>query len=479
MTKSLILDLHNDLINGKKTIKDIVDNVKKIHDKISITNSIITSTINSVDINKLQTELKNNEDNLLYAIPYSLKDNVSTKDILSTGGSLFLSNYVPPFSATIYNLLLNKQALLTSKASLDEFGLGGTGTYCYTGDVLNYYDNTRITGGSSSGSVNLVASGADLFSIGTDTGDSIRHPSSFLGTVGYKPTYGIISRYGIFPYSPSLDHVGIIANYVADCAIAADTLVQYDENDYTSQKIEKNFYKNLKEEKALTFNVIKDIEKYLDDSVLDLYKNAIEQIKQQGHKINEVPVKWEVIKAIAPTYQIITYAEANSCYANMTGIPFGKNFDENITGYTNIITNNRTKGFGSQVKRRFTIGAYITQNKNYEGIFKKARKLRALMIQENEMLLSNCDAYIIPSASSIAPKIDDVKNKKYSSNLADDLLQLANFGSSPSITIPVGFSKIEKMPFGININTKRFEDQKMFNIALTLENIFKFNKENR
>ena len=259
MTKSLILDLHNDLINGKKTIKDIVDNVKKIHDKISITNSIITSTINSVDINKLQTELKNNEDNLLYAIPYSLKDNVSTKDILSTGGSLFLSNYVPPFSATIYNLLLNKQALLTSKASLDEFGLGGTGTYCYTGDVLNYYDNTRITGGSSSGSVNLVASGADLFSIGTDTGDSIRHPSSFLGTVGYKPTYGIISRYGIFPYSPSLDHVGVIANYVADCAIVADTLVQYDENDYTSQKIEKNFYKNLKEEKALTFNVIKDI----------------------------------------------------------------------------------------------------------------------------------------------------------------------------------------------------------------------------
>ena len=479
MTKSLILDLHNDLINGKKTIKDIVDNVKKIHDKISITNSIITSTINSIDINKLQTELKSNEDNLLYAIPYSLKDNVSTKDILSTGGSLFLSNYVPPFSATIYNLLLNKQALLTSKASLDEFGLGGTGTYCYTGDVLNYYDNTRITGGSSSGSVNLVASGADLFSIGTDTGDSIRHPSSFLGTVGYKPTYGIISRYGIFPYSPSLDHVGVIASYVADCAIAADTLVQYDENDYTSQKIEKNFYKNLKEEKALTFNVIKDIEKYLDDSVLDLYKNAIEQIKQQGHKINEVPVKWEVIKAIAPTYQIITYAEANSCYANMTGIPFGKNFDENITGYTNIITNNRTKGFGPQVKRRFTIGAYITQNKNYEGIFKKARKLRALMIQENEMLLSNCDAYIIPSASSIAPKIDDVKNKKYSSNLADDLLQLANFGSSPSITIPVGFSKIEKMPFGININTKRFEDQKMFNIALTLENIFKFNKENR
>ena len=238
-------------------------------------------------------------------------------------------------------------------------------------------------------------------------------------------------------------------------------------------------FKNLKEEKALTFNVIKDIEKYLDDSVLELYKNAIGQIKKQGHKINEVPVKWEVIKAIAPTYQIITYAEANSCYANMTGIPFGKNFDENITGYTNIITNNRTKGFGSQVKRRFTIGAYITQNKNYEGIFKKARKLRALMIQENEMLLSNCDAYIIPSASSIAPKIDDVKNKKYSSNLADDLLQLANFGSSPSITIPVGFSKIEKMPFGININTKRFEDQKMFNIALTLENIFKFNKENR
>ena len=139
MTKSLILDLHNDLINGKKTIKDIVDNVKKIHDKISITNSIITSTINSVDINKLQTELKSNEDNLLYAIPYSLKDNVSTKDILSTGGSLFLSNYVPPFSATIYNLLLNKQALLTSKASLDEFGLGGTGTYCYTGSIFNWY----------------------------------------------------------------------------------------------------------------------------------------------------------------------------------------------------------------------------------------------------------------------------------------------------------------------------------------------------
>ncbi len=473
---SKILSFHNRLVNNEITLKEYYEYIGKNIHKIEFSNSFMVDTIDQIDFNQLQQKVNANKNNLLFGVPYTLKDNFMTKGIVTTSGSKFLKDFIPPYNATVYDLLKEKECCLVAKIAMDEFGLGGTGLFSFHAYVRNVYNKEHMTGGSSSGSVNAVAADCCLFSLGTDTGDSVRRPSSFLGTVGFKPTYGLISRYGVAPYSPSLDHVGIIANYVADCAIVMQTLAKLDEKDYTSYELSNSqFFSNLKEEKNITLNVIDGVEQYLSTEVIAPYQKAITNLQQNGIKIKKIKIDWEIIKMISPVYKILTYAEANSCYANLTGVTFGTNFDKDIRGFFNVIKNNRTKGFGKQIKRRFIIGAYITKSENYQSLFMKSKKYRTFLINFNNKLLENADGYILPGASSIAPKIVDVENGNYKPTLADDFLQLANFASTPSITIPLCY--VKGLPFGININARIKEDQKLLNIALRLENIFKFKKE--
>lgn len=475
MAQSMILDYHKKIINNKSHISTTFNEIKKNIVKINNSHTFITTTFNDIDIKEYEKSINNNLDNLLFAVPYTLKDNITTKDILTTGGSKILQNYIPPFNATLYDLINKKQAILIGKTNLDEFGLGDSGTYSAFGDVTNFYDNRCITGGSSSGSVNAIAANTCFFSIGTDTGDSSRRPSTYLGVVGFKPSYGLISRYGVLPYAPSLDTVGIIANYVTDIAIVADAIIKFDEKDYTSQNIKfDGFLKSLKPIEKIRFSVIKDIDKYLEKNAAASYFKSIELIKKHGHIINEVEIDWALVRIIPTIYKVISCVEAKSCYANLTGITFGKNFDD-ISGFEKIITNNRTKGFGNQFKRRLIIGGFSTYKENYHDVYKLASKFRTLIIQQVNKLLANNDAFILPGTSSTAPLISDVKNGKFKTNEADDIVQLSNFASTPSISIPTEF--IGKLPYGINISTHINDDQKLLNIALTLEEIFKFHKE--
>ncbi|ASJ89151.1 MAG: aspartyl/glutamyl-tRNA amidotransferase subunit A [Candidatus Malacoplasma girerdii] len=481
MNKSQILSLHKKLIDSKITINEVVNKVKQTQNKLKDTNTIITSTINLADIKKLQDNLVNEKDNLLYAIPYSLKDNIATENIKTTGGSLFLKDFIPPYSATVYELLKAKNGILTSKVNLDEFGLGGTGIFSAFGIVRNIYNSDYTTAGSSSGSVNAVASGESLYSIGTDTGDSIRRPASFVGVVGFKPSYGLVSRYGVYPYAPSLDHVGVLAQYVTDVAIVFETIAAFDDKDMSSQQNPiPCYYKCLTPMSELKIGVIKGIESHLASDVKELYLNAIKQLKANGHKIIEKNVDWSLIETIGITYKIISYAEATSCYANMTGICFGTNFDNNIRGFEKIIKNNRSKGFGRQLKRRFIIGEYLTSAENYFDLLYKSRKCRQALSDLYDSLCDGVDVFINPGASSTAFKINNVINKKVDANICDDIQELGNFSGSPSITIPVGLSKENNLPFGITINAKYKEDQKLLNVALTMETIFDFKqKENQ
>lgn len=282
MTKSKILNLHDKLINKQISIKEVVSQMQKNFDNFKHTNSIITNTMDLIDVNALQSKLDENKDNLLFAIPYTLKDNIATKNIRTTGGSEFLRNFVPPYSATVYKLLNEQNAILLGKANLDEFGIGNSGLTTAYGEVCNYYDNSRITSGSSSGSVNSVAANFGLFSIGTDTGDSIRKPSSYVGTVGFKPSYGAISRYGVYPYAPSLDHVGIIADYVTDIAIVAQYVFKHDENDFTSYDLENKYYENLKPFAKPKIAIFDGVEEFLEPDVLKEYNRVIQLLKDNG-----------------------------------------------------------------------------------------------------------------------------------------------------------------------------------------------------
>ncbi|MDE7100202.1 MAG: hypothetical protein K2N99_03145, partial [Malacoplasma sp.] len=227
-------EIKNNDSNFKKYYEDTLDQLNK-NKKLNAFLSLI----------KNYQYVKNNSSSNLNKILYAVKDNINVRDTITTGGSLFFENYKSPYSASVIKLLDDAGAIPICKTNLDEFGLGGTGLFSAYGDVLNPIDESRIAGGSSSGSAVLVAKKIVAFALGTDTGDSIRMPASFLGVYGYKPSYGLVSRFGVFPYSPSIDHVGVFANSVADVAIVMDVINHYDKKDFTSQITKIDFYQNI------------------------------------------------------------------------------------------------------------------------------------------------------------------------------------------------------------------------------------------
>ena len=423
-------------------------------------------------INKNTINNEINTGHILNGIIYSLKDNITTSNILTTGGSLFLKNYIPTHDSTVYNLLKNTGANLLTKDNMDEFGLGGTGTFSAFGQLTNPIDKERIVGGSSSGSSVMVKKDLVSFSIGTDTGDSIRKPASFLGIVGFKPSYGMISRYGVYPYAPSMDHVGIIAKYITDIAIVFSTLNKFDKKDLTSIQMNKEYdFNNLKPDKSKKIAIIKQSLDYMLDNEKKIFIDYLFQLKNDGFSITEVDFNQTLIEAIDPIYKIISYSEANSCYSNLTGVTFGDD-NNDYKNWKDLIVKNRTEKLGDQLKRRFVIGSYSIIGENFEKIYVKSKKIRTLIIDEINKILDQFDAYIIPGASRIAPLLSDFKNNISDSNFGDDLLQIANFAGLPSITIPA----IEYLnnPLGINITSKNFNDETLLNIALAIED---FNNE--
>ncbi|MBQ0045779.1 MAG: Asp-tRNA(Asn)/Glu-tRNA(Gln) amidotransferase GatCAB subunit A [Mycoplasma sp.] len=454
--KSIILDLHEQLKSGKVSPQQLVDNAKALADKYAFTNSIITPIFKAND--------KFDPNNLLSCIPYSLKDNVSTEGIITTGGSKFLSNYIPPYNASVYGLLKNAGASLVCKDAMDEFGLGGTGTHCFTGPVYNPLDKTRRTGGSSSGSVVNVQTGISAFAIATDTGDSIRRPASLVGVVGYKPTYGAISRYGVLPYAPSFDHVGIVTKYVTDAVIVAEKVIKHDPKDYTSSTMLNNVkLDNLKEEGVIRFVILTNLVEMLDQDKQVAFNALVEKLRQKGHIIVEAELDKKVLDELAFAYKVLTFSEGYSCYSNLQGITFGKNDGTDNDDYDQTLIKSRTNNIGDEVKRRFVIGTFLTSKKNMASITLAARSIRHMAQDEQLRLLKMGDCILMPTLMSVAQVMNDFsKQSNY-----DDWLMLDNFSGTPSITIP--FTKINNLPYGLTISCDINQDMKMLNIAYTLE----------
>ncbi len=462
--RSQIIDLHKKYEKGLKP-EDVCKNAKALYEKHKHLNSIITPIFETKD-------LVFKKDELLSCIPYSLKDNVSTCNIKTTGGSKFLNKYVPPYSATVYELLKNTGAMLLSKDNMDEFGLGGTGLHSAYGIVKNPYDETKISGGSSSGSTVNVATGISLFAIGTDTGDSIRRPASLCGIVGYKPTYGAISRYGVLPYAPSLDHVGILTKYVADATIVASKIFKHDPKDNTSTNLIKDVkLENLKEQKQINFVVIKDMLSLLEDKYASKFNELIKKLESLGHKITYVDINTKLLNALVFVYRVVSYVEAYSCYSNLTGFTFGTDLSTSKDNYDQTLFKNRTAGLGQEIKKRFVLGAYLSDKQHFDILSKGARKLRR-QFQETELkMLKQGDCILMPSVCGIAPSIEHYTSDNY----YDDWLMMSNMSGTPSITIP--FIKVDGLPWGLTLVTDVYQDMKLLNIAYSLENILGGNNE--
>lgn len=467
---SVILELH-EKFKDSNFISNFYNDLKSLQDYAQ---NNLKASLTALNLDDFFKDNQYQEDNLLWNIPYSLKDNVSTHGIKTTAGSLFLEDYIPSFDSEVYSNIKKNKAVLVSKDALDEFGLGGSGTWCAFGRVINPYDSNYITAGSSSGSAVTVAIGLAAFSIGTDTGGSVRQPASFLGIVGLKPSYGLISRYGIFPFSPTLDTVGIFAKYVTDIAIVLQNIVSTDKRDFSNIKYNNdrhNFYDelnkiDLEEFKQIKIAYIKEATYLMEDDLKDDWINYLNFLKQYAN-ITEISLGNDIINLLLPIYKTISYSEATTMLARMTGMTFGKQIIKE--NYEDSCIATRTKYLGREIKNRLLFGAWVLSEENYDPLFNKSRKIRRFIKNKIDDIFKGFDTFIIPGAGNYTLSLEDLEKKEDSK--CTDLLLLSNFTGIPSITILA----LDKKPkfCGLNINCNWYEDQKLLNIALTIEDINK------
>ena len=354
--------------------------------------------------------------------------------------------------------------------------MGGTGTTGHTGIVKNPWDPKRMCAGSSAGSAAAVAAGVYPYATGTDTGDSIRKPAAYCGIVGYKPTYGMISRYGLFPFASSLDHCGVLTRSVEDAAIVVDAMKGIDKNDMTSwDSKDIHLFESLNGEvKGQKLCYIKemcdrDMFPNASDELkehLNNFHKALEKCKEIGIEIEEVSVDQKLLNALASVYVVISCAEATSNMSNLTGIIFGPRSEGK--NYIEMMKNYRTNGFSPLIKRRFIIGSYVLQKENINRYFHNAQRVRRLIVDEWKKILSKYDAIILPVGSGPAKLLDGTEDKLDGNiKILDEHLQIGNFGGFPSITIPDGF--VQGLPVGLNITGNCYDDENVLNIAYALE----------
>ena len=464
-----IEEIHKALIDGKVTSKELIkESLDMSHKVQEECNAFVTIMDDAKEVSV--------NDNLLSGIPYGIKDNYSTKGILSTGSSNTLKDYVPFFTATAIENLEKCGAVPVNKTVLDEFGMGGTGTTGHTGVVRNPWDKTRMCAGSSAGSAAAVAAGVYPYATGSDTGDSIRKPAAYCGIVGYKPTYGMISRYGLFAFASSLDHCGALTRSVKDAAIVVDGMKGIDKNDMTSwDSSDMHLYDSIdgkvKGKKLCYIKELCDINNYPEASDelkehLSNFMDKIELCKSIGTEVEEVSVDKTLLDALASVYVVISCAEATSNMSNLTGIVFGPRGEGN--NYIDMMKDYRTKGFSPLIKRRFVIGSYVLQAQNKDRYFHNAQRVRRLLVDTWKNLFKEYDAVILPVGSGPAKHLDgslDILNKD--TVALEEHLQIGNFGGFPSITIPDGF--IDGLPVGLNITGNCYDDINVLNIAYALE----------
>ncbi|MCQ2741763.1 MAG: aspartyl/glutamyl-tRNA amidotransferase subunit A [Bacilli bacterium] len=466
-----IREIHEALVNGETTPLELT---KEAVARAKANKENAFETICEKEALEFASSLTEVEkDNVFYGIPYIAKDNFSTKDIETTASSNILKGYVPLFDATVITKLKAAKAVMIGKSTLDELAMGGTGTTGHLGTTYNPYDpeHKRMVGGSSCGSAASTAASIVPFALGSDTGDSVRKPASLAGLVGLKPTWGRISRFGLFPFAPSLDHVGYFTRNVEDSALLLGLLSGRDDKDSTSsfKPVEKYEEKIGESIEGVRIACIKEIDESITDpALLKKYKVSIDALRKQGAIVESVEFGKDLLDSIYATYIVISCAEATSNNANLDGIKFGPNYGGKT--YQDVMMTARTKGFSELIKRRFVIGSFALMRENQDVLFLRAQKNRAKIVEKTNEILSKYDFVLTPAAPGVAP-LFGAKSDKLSDEylIADNHLAIGNFSGLPSITLPLGLE--DGLPLGINIMGRAFEEKELFKVASAFENI--------
>jgi aspartyl-tRNA(Asn)/glutamyl-tRNA(Gln) amidotransferase subunit A len=410
-------------------------------------------------------------DNPFWGIPFVLKDNFSTQGLETTASSNILKGYIPLFDAKVYEKLRDAKAILIGKTTLDELAMGGSGTTGHLGKTYNPYDpsHERQVGGSSAGSASSVAAGIAPLGLGSDTGDSVRKPASYAGLVGFKPTWGLISRYGLFPFAPSLDHVGFFTRSVLDAALTQDLLQGHDIQDATSFSgpVKKNAPLLNGQVQGIKIAIIKEVmDAIVDAEIKEQFYVTVSKLKNLGATVEEISIPLTLLNAIYPTYITISCCEATSNNANLDGIKFGPGFPAKT--YIEAMTQARTLGFSELIKRRFVIGSYALLKENQDVLFVRAQKARRMIVNALQKIYQQFDVIYLPASPTIAPKFTDAADRLSSTYLiADSHLALGNFAGLPSITLPIGLK--QGFPYGANVMSRAYEDLTALNVALAIE----------
>ncbi|EOL9497747.1 Asp-tRNA(Asn)/Glu-tRNA(Gln) amidotransferase subunit GatA [Campylobacter coli] len=405
-------------------------------------------------------------------IPIAIKDNISVKDWELTCASKILQGYVAPYDATAIKNLRSKGFSPYGRTNMDEFAMGSSSTTSFYGKTLNPLNFARVPGGSSGGSAAAVAGGLALASLGSDTGGSVRQPAAFCGCVGFKPSYGRVSRYGLASYSSSLDQIGVLTQNVEDAAILYDAIAGYDKMDSTSAKVDFTpTAPNLNAEKKLRIAVIENYVNEASAEVKAALLKSIEMLKANGHEIvykNMLDSKFDIA-----AYYIIATAEASANLSRYDGVRYGKR-SQNTENLKDMYINTRSEGFGEEVKRRILLGTFVLSSGYYDAYYIKAQKARAFIKAKYEEILQDADLIFMPVTPTTAFKFDTQKSpmQTYLEDVYTISVNLAGLGG---ISVPVGEDK-EGLNISAQLICKAYDEQTLLDGALSLEKIIKENK---
>lgn len=404
----------------------------------------------------------------LAGIPIAIKDNICTKRIKTTCASKMLENFIPPYDATVIQKIKQENMIIIGKVNMDEFAMGGSTEKSAFFITRNPFNTNKVPGGSSGGSAAAVSGDLAPLALGSDTGGSIRQPASYCNIVGLKPTYGLISRYGLVAFASSLDQIGPMTKDVQDNAVLLNAISGYDEMDSTSAKVEKKDYTKslINNVKGIKIGVPKEFFKEgINEEVKEAIEKAIEKYKELGATIEECSLK--TAKYALPIYYIIACAEASSNLGRFDGIHYGYR-TQKYNSLKDIYRNSRSEGFGTEVKRRIILGTYVLSSGYYDAYYKKAQKIRTLIKNDFKEAFDKYDVILIPTAPTVAFDIGSKNKNPLEMYLMDLYTVPANIVGVPAISIPCGKDK-EGMPIGMQLIAKHFNEEMLYRVAYTYE----------
>ncbi|HHF7032930.1 Asp-tRNA(Asn)/Glu-tRNA(Gln) amidotransferase subunit GatA [Streptococcus mutans] len=470
-------ELHDLLVNKevsaleltKATLEDIKEREETVGSFITVTQEEALAQAAAIDEKGIDA------DNVMSGIPLAVKDNISTKNILTTAASKMLYNYKPIFDATSVEKLYGRDMIIVGKTNMDEFAMGGSTENSYFKLTKNAWNQEKVAGGSSGGSATAVASGQVRLSLGSDTGGSIRQPAAFNGVVGIKPTYGRVSRFGLIAFGSSLDQIGPFSQTVKENAQLLNVISGNDKKDSTSSQVKVPDFTQFigKDIKGMKIALPKEYSgQGIDEKVKETILTAAKHLESLGAIVEEVSLPHS--KYGVAVYYIIASSEASSNLQRFDGIRYGYRTDD-YENLDDVYVNTRSEGFGEEVKRRIMLGTFSLSSGYYDAYFKKAGQVRTLIMEDFKKVFANYDLILGPTAPTVAYDLDSQHQDPVAMYLADLLTIPVNLAGLPGISIPAGF--VEGLPVGMQLIGKPFAEQTIYQAAAAFEASTDYHKQ--